>query len=170
MKSFPTQLNWASFAFDILQWVSAPIPQRLTSLRENFIYKLSPAGTAECSPGPQSWEGLEKHESVPQGRLKIARDAVLGTVTHSTKSKTPRTIVLGNFQPSLRDFSTCAAQTQDYRPGLHSAVPAGLGLRFSVLTRTLRPVTLSRSDGGAEAPPLQKPLPRNVSSPNSNGR
>ena len=39
---------------------------------------------------------------------------------------TPRTYVLGNFQPSLRDFSFGSDLTQDLRPGLLSAVPSGL--------------------------------------------
>jgi hypothetical protein len=37
----------------------------------------SPAGTAEHSPGRQSWV-VEAFRSVPQGRLKIAQDVILG--------------------------------------------------------------------------------------------
>ena len=50
-----------------------------------------------------------REEPVPQGRLKITQDAILGTLPskwtirdsgHSTQDH-----VLGNFQPSLRDCS-----------------------------------------------------------------
>jgi hypothetical protein len=41
------------------------------------LSKFSPGGTAECSPGRQSW--VHKTEgSVPQGRLKMPQDAILG--------------------------------------------------------------------------------------------
>jgi hypothetical protein len=53
---------------------------------ENSISKLSPEGTAELSPGRQSWVAFEGRP-VPKGRLKIGLDAILD-----------------NLQPSLRDL------------------------------------------------------------------
>jgi hypothetical protein len=37
------------------------VPQGVKGVRENYFSKLSPVGTAEISPGRQSWgEGLEE--------------------------------------------------------------------------------------------------------------
>jgi hypothetical protein len=51
----------------------------------NRICEFSPAGTAEPSPGRQSWVH-RKGDQVPEGRLKVVQDRVAA-----------------DFQPSLRD-------------------------------------------------------------------
>ena len=72
---------------------------------------------------------------VPQGRLRITQDAILGCVyfrsvpgwsIHDPVQLT-QDHVLGNFQPSLRDFSM-VHENPGLRPGLFSAVPTGLCL------------------------------------------
>ena len=52
--------------------------RRLRSLREITFSKLSPAGTAESSPGRSPGLRL-RDEPVPQGRLRVAQDVVLGS-------------------------------------------------------------------------------------------
>jgi hypothetical protein len=63
------------------------------------IYEFSPAGTAELSPGRQSWVAFEGRP-VPQGRLKIGLDAILDNLQPSLRDlimlhDVPRTSVLG---------------------------------------------------------------------------
>ena len=71
----------------------------LQSACENSISKLSPAGTAELSPGRSP--GLDlKGRPVPQGRLEIGRDAFLDNLQPSLRDSimfhdVPRTSVLG---------------------------------------------------------------------------
>ena len=93
------------------------------------------------TPRTQSWEEIRKTnqsrracpELVERGRLKITQDAILGCFLspcvlrwsiHYTAQLT-QDHVLGNFQPSLRDFSM-PRENPGLRPGLFSAVPAGL--------------------------------------------
>jgi hypothetical protein len=45
-----------------------------------------------------------------------------------------------SFQPSLRDWVVLSNTTQDLRPGLSSAVPAGLNLSILPLTNGLNSV------------------------------
>jgi hypothetical protein len=77
-------------------------------LRENSLSKLSPAGTAESSPGRESWVSM-RQRAVPQGRLKIPQDAILGDsiseMDYSRLGQPTQDPVLGHFQPSLRDYS-----------------------------------------------------------------
>src|SRR5580704_16590342 len=49
----------------------------------------------------------------------------------------PRTSVLGHSQPSLAGLFLALKSTQDWRPGLLSAVPSGLDLERVVLTQAL---------------------------------
>jgi hypothetical protein len=101
----------------------------LQSQRENYSLQLSPGGTAESSPGRESWVSV-RQRVVPQGRLKITQDAILGYFylrkgLITIRSSQPRTMswvtfsrpygtsfvsrifpqdcVLGYSQPSLRD-------------------------------------------------------------------
>ena len=71
--------------------------------------QISPAGTAKCSPGRQSWVDLQAEESRRDG-CKTTRSPRLSWATLSRP--------YGTFRSEL-------AQTQHCRPGLHSAVPRG---------------------------------------------
>jgi hypothetical protein len=82
------------------------------------LAKSSPAGTAENSPGRSP--GLATcHRVVPQGRLKMTQDRVLGWLPEPRivhfGDRVPQDCILGDFQPSLRDCSLAHAN-----PGLTS--------------------------------------------------
>ncbi len=57
-------------------------------------------GTAESSPGRESWLGFDTTEQSRQGRLRISQDMVLGILTNSAMFSKPR---LASFSPSLRN-------------------------------------------------------------------
>jgi hypothetical protein len=97
------------------------------------------------SPGKR----LER-QPVPEGRLKIVQDVILGYLSlrsvprwsiHDPVQLT-QDLVLGNFQPSLRDFSM-SHQNPGLRPGLFSAVPAGLNLDSGTHADTKAPAALA---------------------------
>src|SRR6202044_2067708 len=95
---------------------------------ENYSLQMSPVGTAECSPGRESWVRFEKRPS-PAGTAENAPGCNPGlpptlkwTISDSGQptpgeiglawddcysvhvwSSSPRTDVLGHSQPSLRD-------------------------------------------------------------------
>jgi hypothetical protein len=64
---------------------------------------------------------------VPKGRLKVAQDAVLGTIqkTEPVPSGTAE-IVRARIQPSLAGLFRCLISYPGLRPGLLSDVPSGL--------------------------------------------
>ena len=93
-------------------------------MRTSEIFKLSPAGTAECSPGRQSWVCATQTKS-PVGTTE-SYPGIIAPVIFSRPYGTPRAF---KSYPGLR-------------PGLHSAVPAGLSPGSH---ETLKPVPFNRS-------------------------
>jgi hypothetical protein len=100
----------------------------------------SPVGTTESSPGRESWVSICQRP-VPEGRLKVTQDMVLGWLPRIANS-----YFRGRGTPGLHpgEFSAVPSglvwrglRTQDLRPGLLSAVPPGLNLEGVVLTQTL---------------------------------
>ena len=91
-------------------------------MRTSEIFKLSPAGTAECSPGRQSWVCATQTKS-PVGTTE-SYPGIIAPVIFSRPYGTPRAF---KSYPGLR-------------PGLHSAVPAGLspGSHADSKARTLQ--------------------------------
>jgi hypothetical protein len=77
----------------------------------------------------------------------------------------PRTHVLGYSQPSLRDWSVVSNPTQDSRPGLLSAVPAGLNSEPAVSRRGYKAVVFSIVCGPTRVVPSLH-LERNCASRN----
>jgi len=55
----------------------------------------------------------ESQEQSRKGRLKISQDGSPGHPASSSESNKPRTGVLGNSQPSLRDWTQFSGPTQD---------------------------------------------------------
>jgi hypothetical protein len=97
------------------------------------ITELSPAGTAELSPGRSP--GLACAWKSPVGTIeKVIGSGILnrGRFSREVLWRSPR----GNCQSSLRDFSSFDFYP-GLRPGLSSAVPAGLIL-LSVLADILK--------------------------------
>ncbi len=88
---------------------------------------------------PSLCENSEIPNSVPQGRLKMTQDDVLGALNHSPKSRLTQDSVLGHSQPSLAGLFPALL----YHPGLASwatfstfSRPYGTELVCGVLTRT----------------------------------
>jgi hypothetical protein len=73
-------------------------------------------GTAKCCPGRQSWVHTPRIGAVPRGPLKGAQDGVLESVE----------LYPEDFSAVHAGLLQLSHATQDWRPGLHSAVPAGL--------------------------------------------
>jgi hypothetical protein len=101
---------------------------------------------------------IYKDELVPQGRLKVAQDGSPGYPPHFPKSpqlacRPPRT-------PSWATFSRpCGTGLAGHlhpglRPGLFSAVPAGLNSTPAVLTQTLKPSKAAAAYCTAKAVPF----------------
>jgi hypothetical protein len=71
------------------------------------------------------------NSSVQQGRLNLAQDVspglnLKGRPVPKGRLEIRRDVILSILQPSLQDLNHVARWTQDWRPGLSSAVPAGL--------------------------------------------
>jgi hypothetical protein len=65
-------------------------------------------------------------DGVPARRPKTNQDASPGLAGFRGIGDDAQDYILGNSQPSLRDWSVMSNATQDSRPGLQSAVPTGL--------------------------------------------
>ena len=81
--------------------------------------RTSPVGTAESSPGRQSWVA-ETNRISPEGTAENVPVRVLGRLLPNRgifdlSRDSPRTGVLGHFQPSLRD-SIRVVLTQALKP------------------------------------------------------
>jgi hypothetical protein len=138
----------------------------------------SPAGTAENVPGLQSWVRSNRNMSQAKSKRFLAAHGIEDRLragflpdrafsgrcfwitrivdfrVDSLHSK-PRTSVLGHSQPSLAGLFVVFMSTQDWRPGLLSAVPSGLefgaGSSHADSKVLARPTCAARLKSGPDA-------------------